>query len=82
MFVPNEPCLGAAFESTPSLLEYAIEKQVLITTPVTLLALLKTVAYGWQQQQITENERLQNKERSSTGVYRPSLDICLSFAKT
>lgn len=57
MFVPNEPCLGAAFESTPSLLEYAIEKQVLITTPVTLLALLKTVAYGWQQQQITENAR-------------------------
>jgi DNA recombination protein RmuC len=57
MFVPNEACLGAAFEKNPSLLEYAIEKQVLITTPVTLLALLRVVAYGWQQQQLTENAR-------------------------
>jgi len=57
MFVPNEACLGAAFEKNPSLLEYAIEKQVLITTPVTLLALLKVVAYGWQQHQLTENAR-------------------------
>lgn len=57
MFVPNEACLGAAFESNPSLLEYAIERHVLITTPVTLLALLKAVSYGWQQQQITENAR-------------------------
>lgn len=57
MFVPNEACLGAAFDRNPSLLEYAIEKQVLITTPVTLLALLKVVAYGWQQQQLTENAR-------------------------
>ena len=57
MFVPNEACLGAAFERNPSLLEYAIEKQVLITTPVTLLALLRVVAYGWQQQQLTENAR-------------------------
>ena len=55
MFVPNEACLGAAFENQPQLLESAIEQRILITTPVTLLALLKSVAYGWQQQQITEN---------------------------
>jgi DNA recombination protein RmuC len=55
MFVPNEACLGAAFEADPALLEYAIEKKVLISSPVTLLALLRTVAYGWQQHQITEN---------------------------
>lgn len=55
MFVPNEACLGVAFEQDPDLLEYAIGKKVLISSPVTLLALLKAVAYGWQQHQITEN---------------------------
>jgi DNA recombination protein RmuC len=55
MFVPNEACLGAAFERDPALLEYAIGKKVLISSPVNLLALLKAVAYGWQQYQITEN---------------------------
>ncbi|MDD3643351.1 MAG: DNA recombination protein RmuC [Candidatus Krumholzibacteria bacterium] len=55
MFVPNEACLGAAFEKDPDLLEYAIDKKVLISSPVTLLALLRSVAYGWQQQTISEN---------------------------
>jgi DNA recombination protein RmuC len=55
MFVPNEACLGAAFESDPSLLEQAIEKKVMICSPVTLVALLRTVAYGWQQKHLTEN---------------------------
>lgn len=58
MFVPNDACLAAAFEIDPQLLEVAIGKKVLITTPVTLLALLRTVAYGWQQYQMTENSRL------------------------
>ena len=57
MFVPNEACLGAAYERDAGLLEYAFEKKVLISSPVTLLALLRTVAYGWQQQQINENAR-------------------------
>ena len=55
MFIPNEACLGAAFENDPGLLEYAIEKKVLISSPVNLVALLRSVAYGWQQHQITEN---------------------------
>jgi DNA recombination protein RmuC len=55
MFVPNEACLGAAFERDEGLLEYAIDKKVLISSPVTLLALLRAVAYGWQQHRITEN---------------------------
>jgi DNA recombination protein RmuC len=55
MFVPNEACLGAAFEYDSGLLEYAIERKVLISSPVTLVALLRAVAFGWQQHRLTEN---------------------------
>jgi DNA recombination protein RmuC len=58
MFIPSESCLSAAFDNDPELMEYAITRKVMITTPITLLALLKAVAYGWQQHQTTENARL------------------------
>lgn len=57
MFVPFESALSAAFESDPDLLEYGIRQHILVASPVTLLALLRAVAFGWQQQQITENAR-------------------------
>ncbi|MCJ7511974.1 MAG: DNA recombination protein RmuC [Anaerolineales bacterium] len=57
MFVPNEACLAAAFENDPALLEDAIQQHVLVASPVTLLALLKAVAYGWQQAQVADNAR-------------------------
>ena len=57
MFVPNEASIITAYEIDPGLLEYAAENHVLIATPITLLGLLKAVAFGWQQYSITENAR-------------------------
>jgi len=62
MFIPIEACLGAAFEYEPDLLDFAFSQKVLITSPVTLLALLKTVAYGWMQLQLAENAEQIAKE--------------------
>jgi len=55
LFVPGEPILAAAFESAPELQAEAMERRVLIVTPVTLVALLRTVALYWQQQNLAEN---------------------------
>lgn len=55
MFVPAEPILSAAVEHQPDLLEAAIRKRVLVATPMTLVAMLRTVAYAWQQEAIAED---------------------------
>ncbi|MBN1858182.1 DNA recombination protein RmuC [Candidatus Bipolaricaulota bacterium] len=55
MFVPSEAALAAAFEEDPELLEYAAKQKILVASPVTLLALLRTAAFGWQQVQIADN---------------------------
>jgi DNA recombination protein RmuC len=57
LFVPGEAFLAPALEHDPGLLEHAVARRVHIATPTTLVSLLRTAQYAWQQEALSENAR-------------------------
>lgn len=57
-FIPSESLVSSAMEADPSIMDYAFSKRVALASPVTLWSVLKTVAFSWQQNVLTEDAKL------------------------
>src|ERR1700761_6816077 len=57
LFIPGEAFLAPALERDPALLEHALGRRVHIATPTTLVTMLRTAQYAWQQEALSENAR-------------------------
>ena len=80
MYLPGESFFSAALEHDPRLIEDGSLKKVVLATPTTFIALLKAVAYGWQQEQVTKSA--QEVNRLGKDLYERFAIVIEHFAKT
>jgi len=78
-FLPLESLFSAALDQDPTLLEYGVERRVLIATPLTLISLLLTVAHGWRQQALAEN--IEKIRDTGTELYTRLIKMNEHFVK-
>ncbi len=78
-FLPLESLFSAALDNDPTLLEFSVERRVLIATPTTLITLLLTVAHGWRQQAVAEN--LEKIQTTGQELYQRLLTMSQHFSK-
>jgi DNA recombination protein RmuC len=55
LFVPADPFLDAALQHDPTLLEHAFSRNIVLATPATLVAMLRTIAFAWRQEKLAES---------------------------
>lgn len=79
LFLPGEHFLSAALDHDPDIMEYSATQKVVLATPMTLIALLRTAAHGWRQEAIRENVQqvadIGGKLFSSIVVFAKQMEI-------
>ena len=78
-FLPLESLYSAALEQDPALMDYGVEKRVLIATPLTLITLLLTISHGWRQHAIAQN--LDQIRNTGQELYTRLLTMAEHFSK-
>lgn len=79
LFLPAETFFSAALEWDPSLIEMGAQNNVIIATPTTLIALLRAVAYGWRQENLSH--QVQALHGLGQDLYKRLGDMTSHFSK-